>query len=303
MEYSVKLTTMEFYHLQSFVTVANEGSIKKASQRLHITPPTVSGHIKALEEDFLITLFERKPRGMALTNEGQLLLKQAEKIIASTRSLHNQVAELRNCVSGKFVIGLNAPPALLKVAQFASEITKNPNIEISFEPSSTGKIIESLLTGKFDAGYVFSEISKKEISSIYLTTVDLCIAIPTTFKHRLKYNGWKELAQLPWICSDGYCPFQEIAKKLFENKGYSLLNTISTNDELTKLDLVRQGLGGALLLAEECKSDVSTGGIFTWETEPIQCKLYFSFLAEKKNDPVFRILRKAIYTAWNKTDS
>ncbi|MCG8637081.1 MAG: LysR family transcriptional regulator, partial [Desulfobacterales bacterium] len=99
------LPPMEFYHLQSFVTVANEGSITRAAQRLNITPPTISGHIKALEEEFLIRLFQRKPRGMALTNQGQLLLEQAERVMASARRLQNQAAELRDCVSGKFTIG------------------------------------------------------------------------------------------------------------------------------------------------------------------------------------------------------
>ena len=297
------LPPMEFYHLQSFVTVANEGSITRAAQRLNITPPTISGHIKALEEEFLIRLFQRKPRGMALTNQGQLLLEQAERVMASARRLQNQAAELRDCVSGKFTIGLNAPPGLLKAAQLASEIKKTPNIEIAFEPSSTGKIIKSLTAGTLDAGYVFSEISEKEIASVYLTTVDLCIAVPRAFKNRLKTDSWEELAQLPWICSDGYCPFQAIAETLFENKGYSLLDTVSTNDEVTKLDLVRQGLGVALLLAEECKEYVSSGEIFTWDTRSIRCRLYFSFLAEKRDDPVFRILKRAVHKAWNKNPS
>ncbi len=69
------MNAMELYHLQTFVIVANEGSITKASKRLNLTSPTISGHIKMLEDHLLIRLFERKPNGMVLTPEGQLLKK------------------------------------------------------------------------------------------------------------------------------------------------------------------------------------------------------------------------------------
>lgn len=72
---------MDLYRLQTFATVAREGSIRKACQILYSAPPTVSDHIKALKEEYPVSLFDRIPRGMALTSEGKILLAEAEKIL------------------------------------------------------------------------------------------------------------------------------------------------------------------------------------------------------------------------------
>ncbi|MCP5237554.1 MAG: LysR family transcriptional regulator [Zoogloeaceae bacterium] len=53
---------MELYHLRTFVTVAEEGHLTRASERLFTSQPAVSAHIKALEEELGVTLFERTPR-------------------------------------------------------------------------------------------------------------------------------------------------------------------------------------------------------------------------------------------------
>ena len=61
---------MELYHLRTFVTVAEEGHLTRASERLFTSQPAVSAHIKALEEELGVTLFDRTPRGMQLTPAG-----------------------------------------------------------------------------------------------------------------------------------------------------------------------------------------------------------------------------------------
>lgn len=294
---------MEFYLLRTFAAVAKEGSIRKASERLHMTAPTASGHIKALEEKLQIKLFERNPKGMVLTTEGQILLAQTEKIIISVRQLQNQASELRGNVSGELLIGLNAPPRLLKAAELTVEVQKNANIDITFESSSTGKILDRLCSRKIDAGFIFATPPVTDIEMIHLGAFELCIAIPSAFQRFAEPSDWEKLALLPWVCSDGYCPFQIIAASLFEDRGLKLNNTVHTNDEMTKLDFVRQGLGAALLLADECRGDVLNEKISIWETDPIHAELFFSFLAERQHDPVFSALKKAVHTVWNQENS
>ncbi len=65
---------MDLHQLKTFVTVAREGSITRASELLHLSQPAVSAHIKAIEDAFDLKLFDRKARGMTLTADGQRLL-------------------------------------------------------------------------------------------------------------------------------------------------------------------------------------------------------------------------------------
>jgi DNA-binding transcriptional LysR family regulator len=295
---------MELYLLQSFVTVANEGGITKASKRLNLTPPAVSGHIKALEDELSIDLFLRTSKGMELTPKGLRIKEKAENVLAATQELRNQALRMQSSLLGELKIGLNASAGLLKVAEITVELRKtNPDIDILFEISTSGRIIDELLSCKLDAGYVFGPISSPLINSIPLQNIELQIAIPSAFLTRYRCQSWQDLAQLPWICSDGYCPFQKITNDLFAEKALTLSRTITTNDETTKLDLVKQGSGVALLSADECKNNVANGEIVTWDnTKPIQCELSFAFLHKRKSDPVIAAMLDTILTVWKKDD-
>jgi len=62
---------MELYQLKTFVTVAEEGHLTRAAERLFTSQPAISAHIKSLEEELGVTLFHRTPKGMQLTTEGE----------------------------------------------------------------------------------------------------------------------------------------------------------------------------------------------------------------------------------------
>lgn len=84
---------INYNHLYYFYVVAKEGSIKAASEKLHVTQPTISDQLKLLEEYFECLLFERKNRSLSLTREGTLALKYAQKIFEMG---HELTSRLRN---------------------------------------------------------------------------------------------------------------------------------------------------------------------------------------------------------------
>ncbi|MBT8124770.1 MAG: LysR family transcriptional regulator, partial [Gammaproteobacteria bacterium] len=73
---------LNYNHLLYFWTVAREGSITKASELLHITPQTISGQIKLLEETIGEPLFKRQGRGLLLTETGQVVHIYADEIFS-----------------------------------------------------------------------------------------------------------------------------------------------------------------------------------------------------------------------------
>ena len=78
---------MDLNHLRSFVAVAQFGHLTRAAEAQHLSQPALSSHIKTLEEQFGVTLFERSSSGMTLTPSGRLLLAEAEQIIAAVARL------------------------------------------------------------------------------------------------------------------------------------------------------------------------------------------------------------------------
>ena len=78
---------LNYKHLQYFWTVAHEGSIAKASKKLHITPQTISGQLSLLEERIGSPLFEKAGRGLVLSETGRLVLRYADDIFDLGREL------------------------------------------------------------------------------------------------------------------------------------------------------------------------------------------------------------------------
>jgi DNA-binding transcriptional LysR family regulator len=73
---------IEFQHLVYFVAVAEEGSIRAAAHRLHLTQPPLSRHMRALERRLGVQLFTRTPRGVLLTPAGEVLLVEARDTLS-----------------------------------------------------------------------------------------------------------------------------------------------------------------------------------------------------------------------------
>ena len=82
---------LNYNHLLYFWTVAREGSIARASEVLHLTPQTISGQLKLLEESVGEPLFQRVGRGLVVTATGQLVNQYADEIFSLGAELSQRV--------------------------------------------------------------------------------------------------------------------------------------------------------------------------------------------------------------------
>jgi LysR family transcriptional regulator, transcriptional activator of nhaA len=86
------LNALNFQHLLYFWTVAREGSVTRATVALNLAQPTISGQIRALERSLGERLFERRGRGLALTEVGQMVFRYADEMFGLGRELQETLA-------------------------------------------------------------------------------------------------------------------------------------------------------------------------------------------------------------------
>lgn len=100
------MPTLNFKHLRYFWMVAKSGSIARASAQLHLTPQSISGQLRELEESLGVTLLQRAGRGLELTDDGRRILVYAEQIFSLGDELLDAVRDGSSRLSRPFRIGL-----------------------------------------------------------------------------------------------------------------------------------------------------------------------------------------------------
>ncbi len=290
---------MDLQHLRTFVIVATEEGVTRAAQRLYMTPPTVSAHIKALEEELGVRLFVRTSKGMILTEKGKLLKEKAEQTLDAAQDLVNHATELQAHLIGKMNFAINASPGFLQVASLVQMLeVACPGITLTFSSSSTGKILEGLESRMFDIGYIFGPAPTPALRVHPLKQVDLRIAAPSSWATKIANASWAELAELPWIHSSYYCPFQKIVERLFQEQGLEIARCVEADADQTKLSLVQEGVGLTLLVGDECRQAQAEGNVIAWDGPQIGCQLNLAYLEQRKDDPLMAALVEVVLSLW-----
>ncbi|WP_077618469.1 LysR family transcriptional regulator [Bacillus sinesaloumensis] len=156
---------MELKDLRYFMEVVDYGSFTKAAVNTYISQPTLSKSIKKLETDLNVELFERSTRKLVLTDAGEIVYKQATKILGSTKELHTLLDDLMNLPTGTIKIGI---PPLIGTLFFPTIAGKfgMQHTHVSLELIELGaKRIEHLVDdGQVDVGIVVNPTDNKRFS-------------------------------------------------------------------------------------------------------------------------------------------
>jgi LysR family transcriptional activator of nhaA len=107
---------LNYHHLLYFWTVAHEGGVTRAGERLHLAQPTISTQLRQLEKRLGARLFERQGRNLVLTETGRLVLEYADEIFSLGRELQDVLAERPVERPLRFTVGV--PDALPKLITY-----------------------------------------------------------------------------------------------------------------------------------------------------------------------------------------
>ncbi|MFG3417228.1 LysR family transcriptional regulator [Micromonospora sp. NPDC048063] len=141
--------------LEVFRTVARHSSITAAARELRYTQSAVSRQVAALEADLGVALFDRLPRGVALTEPGRCLLPHADAVLERLATAHRDLNALRGLGGGRLRVGAfpTAMAALVPRA-LAGFREAHPRVALSVVEGRTPDLLELLLAGDADVAVV-----------------------------------------------------------------------------------------------------------------------------------------------------
>lgn len=160
---------MEIRVLRYFLTVAREEGINRAAEVLHITQPTLSRQMAQLEEEVGVTLFHRGARKITLTNEGILLRRRAEEILALVDRTEQELTEQDTLVEGRIVIGSGELTAVQKLPDMIQSFhEKYPRVTYDIFTAGADVVKEQMEKGLVDIGVLLEPIDTSKFDFIRL---------------------------------------------------------------------------------------------------------------------------------------
>ena len=290
---------MELYHLKTFVTVAQEGHLTRAAQRLNTSQPAVSAHIKKLEEELGLSLFTRTPKGMRLTEEGALLKAQAAEALSMIDTIRDRAGTLKEDVSGTLRLGLHIDPRYLRIDRLLSYLQRTySRLDIHLLQRWTWQQFDDIAKGRIDAGFVYGDPPHKEITAMLLKRCNIRVVGPAAWEDRLRGADWAQMAAMPWVWTPPNCAFCAIAEEAFAKHNLKPVKVTIADQEPVVAVLVSSGIGLAIMIEDEAMHHKDTGRMAIWDEVVDSIDLNFVYNRKRGKETVVSAAIESVRTVW-----
>ena len=174
------MSKLEISALEIFHQVALEGSISRAAVKLHRVQSNISTRIKQLEERLGTVLFLRDRRGLTLTEDGQVLLRYAEKLLALFSEAVDALQDGKP--AGSFRIGTMESTAAARLPHILSRYhALYPDVEITLTTATTGDLIARLNNHELDIAFVAEPLTVAGLAAEPVFEERLMLIAPASF--------------------------------------------------------------------------------------------------------------------------
>jgi DNA-binding transcriptional LysR family regulator len=241
---------MELRDIRHFLAVAQEGHIGRAALRLHLSQPPLTRHIQALEEKIGTPLFVRTPKGVTLTEAGQVLLEEASNLLGLVQRVAERTRLAGQGLIGQIDVGLfgsGIPDVIPRVlARFHQA---RPEVKIVLHNLTKGAQLQALRERRINVG--FNRLVPKEADIAVETVLREAIVVALPASHSLSARSsirLRDLENAPLITYPNV-PIRGLAQEIadaFRLEGVQQRVEQDVEDVVTAVALVSAGFGVAI---------------------------------------------------------
>jgi LysR family transcriptional activator of nhaA len=240
---------LNYHHLLYFLTVAQEGSLRRASEVLHVSQPSISAQLKQLEDSLGASLFNRANRRLRLTDTGQTVMEYAEEIFSLGRELLTTVHQEPGVRSLRLNVGVaDSVPKIVVRQHLAPAFGLGRSVHVVCREGSLSELMTQLAGHKLDVVLAdepsTSAFRFKTFNQLLSTSEIVLCATASLAKSLLK--GFPEsLNGAPAILPVSEMVLRRQLEQWFESHQIRPRVVAETEDTALLTDLAAQGLGFA----------------------------------------------------------
>jgi DNA-binding transcriptional LysR family regulator len=277
--------SMDIHQLRVFASVFKNRSFSKASEELHLTQPTISDHVKSLENELDCKLFDRLGRTIVPTKEAEVLYSHALEIIEKANTLNDLIGQTKKDMKGELIVGASTiPGTYLLPTIMAAFQRKHPSVSFQILISDSRGIVDRISKHELLLGIVGAKLGNEHLNYIPFVEDELIVVSSPSLVKNNKMT-LKELIKFPLVLREEGSGTRRETEKILESKGVSL-EDINITGIFGSTDAIKQavkaGLGVSILSRLSVKDELKHNILKEIELTDIQMKRKFYIVTHKK---------------------
>lgn len=254
---------MDLRQLEIFVKVAELKSFSKAAEALFLTQPTVSEHIRALEQELRVRLLDRLGRGAEATAAGRLLLSHATRLLQLQREALQAMDSFQGRLAGELLVAASTIPGEYVLPALIGRFKeKFPDIAITLLIGDSRAVVDWVAEGRAEVAVVGARLSHRGIDYRELMPDELALVVPVGHPwHGRKEVGLEDLRAEPLLLRErgsGTRAALEsaLAQAGLDLSGFRVVGEMGSTQAIKQA--VKAGVGVSVVskraVEEECRS-------------------------------------------------
>jgi DNA-binding transcriptional LysR family regulator len=278
---------MDIHRLEVFCKVVEMQSFTRAADAVFLTQPTVSEHIRALEELVGEKLVDRLGREVLPTAAGKILYQYARDIIRLRNEAIQAIDRYKGNLSGHLTIGASTIPGTYLLPRLIGSFkARYPAIQITLRISDSAEVVDRIIDGGLEAGLIGAPWDDRRIILEEVFSDELMLAVyPEHPWADGRVVAVEDLANEPFILRERGSGTRRVMARALEVHGFNpaRLHVVA---EMGSTEAVRQGIkariGVSILSFHAVAEDIQRGTIARVEIEDVSITRSF-YLVQRKN--------------------
>lgn len=272
---------MNHAQLRAFHAVANSGGFTRAAAALHVTQPTLSGQVRALEESYGVKLFDRRGRKVTPTELGRELLDLTRRLFALEDEVEHMLSAARGLAKGHLRIGADAPYHV--TGALTTFTQRYPGIRLSLAVGNSAQLARDLLEHKIDVAVLANIGGDPRFFAKALGRDRLVAFVAKTHQlARRRRLDLVELARQRLVLREQGSATRRIFETAMARRGLELGEVLDMSSREAVRETVAAGLGIGVVSASEFGNDPRLAPI-QLTGEDLAMTEYAVCLGEKRN--------------------
>ena len=292
---------MNPHHLRTFLAVRKHRNYTRAAEELFLTQPAVSRQMRQLEEELGVRLFEQIGKSLHLTDAGETLAAEAEKLLGAMERTAETVRFHTSAERGSVRIGASTTPGFYLLPDLLGRFHRRfPKVALHYTVENSLRIEQMLVRNELDLGFVGANLPSRELELKPLLEDEIvCFTSPSHRLAKVRRIAPSSLEEEMWIIREK----GSATRRLFEHWLSSRKGTIRKAIELGCPEackaLVRAGIGLSFMSVHGLRSEFQAKRLVRVPVTgmPLKRPIFLARHSEKRNSPVMETFLQIVESA------